>query len=227
MSTFANSSRRSVNKILNEAVLTVNCREISLFISSVIIILRRTAWYSTTLKAWLCFEFLISYIHVWMFSSSFAMMRKKHFICLLSSCRLTWSLISWIFRSLSQIIHALLIISSLNFLIRFNIIAYSSRSTCSLMKRTRFFKKAKLRSSEKRTRFMIESWEWRRDKNENDDEMRMWMRWEWKWKFFKVRTISSIACFDQNKRKVSYLIRLADINLIEEWCQDNRRMMSR
>jgi hypothetical protein len=132
------SSMRSVNKIFENVVLTINWRTTSFYWSvieldcqlisalfcncSVIVILLSAKWASTTLKAWLCFAFWTSYNQIWMSLFSLTMMKNEHFICLLSSCRF-WFLATCVFRFLSQIIHVLLVISSLNFFVRFKITA--------------------------------------------------------------------------------------------------------
>jgi hypothetical protein len=55
-----------------------------------------------------------------------------------------------------------------------------------------------------------------------------WKSWKsWKKKLFfreekfffrNANSISTIACSNRDKRELSYLIRLADVNVIEEWC---------
>jgi hypothetical protein len=105
-------------------IWTIICLKISFLISRVKASLFNTEWASTMIEAWLCFEFLISNIQESAFSStSLTTMKKEQSICLLSSCRRFCLVHSCDFRSRSQIIHALHLTFSLNFLIRNRIIA--------------------------------------------------------------------------------------------------------
>jgi hypothetical protein len=64
------------------------------------------------------------------------------------------------------------------------------------------------------------------DENDESDVNKRWnvdvMREE---NFRGADSISRVACSDRGKRGTSYLIRLADFNVIEEWCHLNRRVM--
>ncbi len=116
---FAAWERRRLDKIPRDVIWTIICLKISFLISRVIIILLNTECASTMMKAWLCFEFLISKLHESEFSStSLTMIEKEHFICLLSSWRRFCLVHSCDFRPRSHIIQTLLLTPSLNFLIR-------------------------------------------------------------------------------------------------------------
>jgi hypothetical protein len=116
--------RRKLDKISWDVIWTIICLKISFLISRVIASFLNTEWASTMMNAWLCFEFFISNIQESAFSSaSLTTMKKEHSICLLSLCRRFCLVHSCDFRSRSQIIYALHLTFSLNFLIRNRIIA--------------------------------------------------------------------------------------------------------
>ncbi len=116
--------RRRLDKISWDVIWTIICLKISFLISRVMTSLLNTEWASTMMKTWLCFEFLISNTQESAFSSaSLTTMKKEHSICLLLSCQRFCLVHSCDFRSRSQIIHALHLTFSLNFLIRNKIIA--------------------------------------------------------------------------------------------------------
>jgi hypothetical protein len=118
-----------------------------------------------------------------MSSFNLTIMKNEHWICLLSQWRRFCSMISWILRSRSHIIHVLLITSFFDFFVRFRTTAYSFESTRWLIARRRFFRKTKLRFVKDETRFMIEWWWLMRwwvmiDEMMNDK----FEKWEWLWK---------------------------------------------
>ncbi len=45
--------------------------------------------------------------------------------------------------------------------------------------------------------------------------------------FSKMNSINRITCLNRSKRRGFYLIRLASVNVFEEWCQRIQKMMSR
>jgi hypothetical protein len=118
--------KRSENKILKNAICTINCLNISFLIFDVMIILRNTEWIWMRLKTWLCSKFLISKIQESAFSSfSLTIIENEHLMCLLFSWRRFWFVHSWDLRSRSRshIVQVLQVIPSFDFFVRFNKIA--------------------------------------------------------------------------------------------------------
>ncbi len=169
-----------------------NCRLISFLIFLVMIIRLKIECASSILETWLCCSFFISKLQRSTFSSSsLTMIEKEHSICLFESCRRCFFTRSWDFLSRSQIIHVLYLTFNLNFFVRFNTIAYSSRLACSLRKRIRSSKSSKVRSLKKEDKIIV-SKRWNVDEKWDENEIA---------EFSKTSSISRIACSNRDKRR--------------------------
>ncbi len=151
------STTRRLDKIWEGAIWTVNWRKISLLISDVIAIFLKIEWASARLKEWLWFEFSI-------FNnqrasspscSRFAINEKEQATHLLLVWRRSWPWGSRTFLSRSQINHAFLRISSLNFLVRRRTTAYPSDPECSFTRRMRLSSDSKVCRSSENARGMM------------------------------------------------------------------------
>jgi hypothetical protein len=109
------SSIQSVERILDEAVWTLNWREMFFFISSVNVILLYTEWASVRVDWWLCFSSIIFSIHS--SSSRTSISLKEHSMILMLVCRRFLSTDSSVLSSRSHFNQTLRLILNRDFFI--------------------------------------------------------------------------------------------------------------
>ncbi len=151
------SIMRRLEIIWDDAIWTMNWREILFLISNVIVIFFNTRWTLTRFKKWLCLELIIFKNHEKLSKSlnCLTIMKKEYFIDLFSIWRLFWSWDSRILSSRSQINHVFLMTSSLDFFVRRITTTQSSRSKCSFTRRMRSLSDSNVCRFSRKTRDMM------------------------------------------------------------------------